>query len=220
MRFLAALFLLRTMSSLAEESSAAVDLSGDGGVVRTATLRAGAGPTPRPGQIALLTYVGRLDGGATVDEATAQRLTVGGEGNVRGLDVAAASMAAGERAAFTVRHDYAYGAVGLGDRIPPHAQLFYEIELAAVEDAAAAVAADDVLALPAAEDAATRVEVGGAPVKLDHLGPVVVNTDGTLSRITNWVDMTEAERARTTKIITKRNEKRLKALRSREEGDL
>ncbi|KAF9234596.1 hypothetical protein BU15DRAFT_8782, partial [Melanogaster broomeanus] len=42
-------------------------------------------------------------------------------------------------------------------------------------------------------------------VKLDNLGPMVVNSDGTLSRIANWESMTEAERDRTMRVITTRN---------------
>lgn len=42
-------------------------------------------------------------------------------------------------------------------------------------------------------------------VKLDQLGPMVVNSNGTLSRISNWADMDEAERARTLRILGKRN---------------
>jgi hypothetical protein len=35
----------------------------------------------------------------------------------------------------------------------------------------------------------------GLGVRLDHLGPMVVNRDGTLSRIANWKHMTEMERS-------------------------
>ena len=55
---------------------------------------------------------------------------------------------------------------------------------------------------------------------MDHLGPMVVNTDGTLSRITNWGNMAEIERINTLRIITKRNKERLEALRrARGEGE-
>ena len=30
------------------------------------------------------------------------------------------------------------------------------------------------------------IEVGGGQVELDELGPIVVNSDGSLSRISNW----------------------------------
>ncbi|KAF8841042.1 hypothetical protein BDN67DRAFT_576200 [Paxillus ammoniavirescens] len=49
----------------------------------------------------------------------------------------------------------------------------------------------------------------GAEVKLDNLGPMVVNSDGTLSRIANWENMTEGEKERTTRVVAARNRLRL-----------
>lgn len=46
---------------------------------------------------------------------------------------------------------------------------------------------------------------------------MVVGVDGTLSRISNWGEMTEGERESTLKLIRRRNQSRLKAL-GREEG--
>ncbi|KAH7922521.1 hypothetical protein BV22DRAFT_1131377 [Leucogyrophana mollusca] len=46
-------------------------------------------------------------------------------------------------------------------------------------------------------------------LKLDGLGPMVVNSDGTLSRIANWESMTEAERDRTMRVLAARNKIRL-----------
>eukprot|EP00049_Salpingoeca_infusionum_P010554 m.182669 g.182669 ORF g.182669 m.182669 type:complete len:90 (+) comp14673_c1_seq1:142-411(+) len=54
----------------------------------------------------------------------------------------------------------------------------------------------------------TTVEVDGEPVKMDALGPVVINTDGTISRIENWHDMSPLEQERTLRLIGKRNRKR------------
>lgn len=51
-------------------------------------------------------------------------------------------------------------------------------------------------------------------MKLDHLGPLVVNQDGTLSRIANWSEMTEGERDNTLRVLGKRNQARLRALQS------
>lgn len=64
--------------------------------------------------------------------------------------------------------------------------------------------------------AARQLEVGGEGLKLDHLGPLVVHQDGTMSRIGNWGEMSEFERENTLRIIGKRNQQRLKKLR--EEG--
>lgn len=61
---------------------------------------------------------------------------------------------------------------------------------------------------------------GGSTVSLDHLGPMVVNVDGTLSRIGNWEQMTEIERKNTLRILGKRNKQRLEALKAaRGEGE-
>ncbi|KAF1361220.1 hypothetical protein EJ07DRAFT_70049, partial [Lizonia empirigonia] len=50
-------------------------------------------------------------------------------------------------------------------------------------------------------------------VRLDHLGPLVVNKDGSLSRIANWDTMAEIERANTLRVLGKRNQLRLGGLR-------
>ncbi|KUJ08677.1 uncharacterized protein LY89DRAFT_564959, partial [Mollisia scopiformis] len=71
------------------------------------------------------------------------------------------------------------------------------------------------LALPEApHNAATQLDMssGSTTVKLDHLGPVVVNVDGTMSRISNWDKMADIEKQNTLRIISKRNEQRLEAL--------
>ncbi|KAJ5812409.1 hypothetical protein N7474_008710 [Penicillium riverlandense] len=58
----------------------------------------------------------------------------------------------------------------------------------------------------------------GSTVTLDHLGPMVVNTDGTLSRISNWEHMTEIEKKNTMRILGKRNKQRLEAVKAAEQG--
>jgi len=56
----------------------------------------------------------------------------------------------------------------------------------------------------------------GSTVRLDSLGPMVVNVDGTLSRISNWDGMTEIEQKNTLRVLGKRNSQRLEALKARE----
>lgn len=58
---------------------------------------------------------------------------------------------------------------------------------------------------------------GEATVKMDALGPLVVNQDGTLSRIDNWGQMTELEKKNTLRILGKRNLARQEALKAKEE---
>ena len=78
-----------------------------------------------------------------------------------------------------------------------------------------------MLALPAPEDVTNLITLDvstGQAVVLDALGPVVVNTDGTLARITNWDRMDDSEREVAKRRIAKRNVERLKAFHAR--GDL
>ncbi|KAJ5403797.1 hypothetical protein N7509_003668 [Penicillium cosmopolitanum] len=60
-----------------------------------------------------------------------------------------------------------------------------------------------------------RLDLGAdGGVSLDHLGPMVVNVDGTLSRISNWDKMTEMEQKSTLRVLGKRNKQRLEALKA------
>ncbi|KAI4866542.1 hypothetical protein F4820DRAFT_245584 [Hypoxylon rubiginosum] len=65
----------------------------------------------------------------------------------------------------------------------------------------------------------TQIPVGGDGVKLDHLGPLVVNENGTMSRIANWAEMAEIERQNTLRILGKRNRLRLDALKAKAQKD-
>ncbi|KAF5023437.1 hypothetical protein F66182_4482 [Fusarium sp. NRRL 66182] len=60
----------------------------------------------------------------------------------------------------------------------------------------------------------TELRVGES-VRLDAMGPLVVNTDGTMGRIGNWAGMTEGEREQTLKLLGTRNKQRLDALKAK-----
>lgn len=64
----------------------------------------------------------------------------------------------------------------------------------------------------AQESSATVLEVDGAKVLLDKLGPVVVNSDGTISRIANWHELSVHEQKTTLRRIGQRNQERRAAL--------
>jgi hypothetical protein len=73
-------------------------------------------------------------------------------------------------------------------------------------------------------DAQTNAEVSLADAtvednvaKLDFLGPIIVNTDGTLSRIPNWSSLTPNEQTNTMRLIAKRNRTRINILKQEEE---
>ena len=206
-----------------EGGGAAEDVSGDGGVIK-AVVRPGAGATPPAGSRLSVRYTGSLQSGVVFDrcDAAAPFTFVLGKGQViRGWDLALATMRVGEVAQLEVRHDHGYGESGLPPKIPAHALLLFEIELLAVDDANAAAEPEPAGALAIADAPAGggggeggqqphTLVVGGDPVQLDSLGPIVVNTDGSLSRITNWAEMTEAEQKKTLRVVAKRNKARLR----------
>ncbi|KAG4305957.1 hypothetical protein PORY_000867 [Pneumocystis oryctolagi] len=100
----------------------------------------------------------------------------------------------------------------------------------AVADAADAVAdgtdgAPPALRLLAARPARPALPAGGADatdgasaaangpaLRLDQLGPMVVNRDGTLARIENWAALTEQEKRRIERVLVQRNRQRLARL--------
>ncbi|KAM0200151.1 hypothetical protein ACHAPA_010355 [Fusarium lateritium] len=63
-------------------------------------------------------------------------------------------------------------------------------------------------------DGVTSLRVGES-VRLDAMGPLVVNTDGTMGRIGNWTGMTEGEKAQTLKLLGRRNKQRLDAIKAK-----
>ena len=62
-------------------------------------------------------------------------------------------------------------------------------------------------------DAARRIAFGER-VALDHLGPVIVNADCSVRRITNWAGLSERERRGTSARVAARNAERLERCRA------
>eukprot|EP01032_Pedospumella_encystans_P022892 gene22892-25928_t len=58
-----------------------------------------------------------------------------------------------------------------------------------------------------------QLEVNGDSIAMTELGPIIVNADGTLRRIENWSKLTKQEQANTMRVVTRRNKKRLEALK-------
>jgi len=58
----------------------------------------------------------------------------------------------------------------------------------------------------------------GETVKLETMGPIIINSDGTTRKIENWEAMTEAEQKKTRERISKRNAERLEKLRKQQQG--
>jgi len=212
-----------------------LDVSGDGGVLKR-TLRAGGGVgLPVVGQGAAVQarvrYAGRLESGDVFDNRSLATFTVGEGHLVKGWDMVVATMREGEEAEITIRADYAYGVAGLPPRIPPHATLTFVVELLdfeLIEREAGEQTEAQPPALPSTADGSETkgesqgrtIMVGSTPIKVDALGPVIVNEDGTLRRIANWNDLTEAERQVAVRRIAARNQARLAHLRDEKHAEL
>lgn len=73
--------------------------------------------------------------------------------------------------------------------------------------------------LPPASEETHKVDLSTGSGDLSFaLGPLVINKDGSTSRITNWQDMTPAEKEATLRTITARNRRRLKTLKDAASG--
>ncbi len=77
----------------------------------------------------------------------------------------------------------------------------------------------EILALPAPNeiqkegDSAMQLTLGQRVSLEEELGPLVVNPDGTVARISNWKQMTERERSNVLRVLGKRNKERLDVLK-------
>jgi len=126
------------MAAPAEAS--AVDLIGDGGVVKT-VLQTGAGIRPPRGATVEVHYEGQLvETGAVFDSSRARgktfRFTLGEGKVIGGWEVGVSSMQVGEVAEIECSPQYAYGVKGIPPMIPPAATLKFEVELLAIEQKA------------------------------------------------------------------------------------
>jgi hypothetical protein len=84
---------------------------------------------------------------------------------------------------------------------------------------ACASASPPLLALPAPNEiqaegeSAVQLTVGQRVSLEEELGPLVVNSDGTVARISNWKQLSTQERANVLRVLGKRNKERLEALK-------
>lgn len=116
----------------------AIDLSGDGGVVKTIVRRAKSDAIAPTESLPLVDvhYEGTLAETGEVFDTTHEDNTVFsfeiGKGSViKAWDIALRTMKVGEVAKITCKPDYAYGSAGSPPDIPPNATLIFEVELVA-----------------------------------------------------------------------------------------
>ncbi len=102
-------------------------------------IREGNGDIAESGQRVAVHYEGRLTDD-TVFDASRRRgqpftFTVGAGQVIQGWEQGVAGMRVGEMRRLTIPSELGYGASGVGDVIPPHASLLFDIELMAVNAA-------------------------------------------------------------------------------------
>jgi hypothetical protein len=75
----------------------------------------------------------------------------------------------------------------------------------------------ELLQLPPSDPNNSNVQTlqFGQAMKLDHLGPIIINTDGTTRRIDNWDTLSEREKETTWRRIKKRNAERREMLEAK-----
>lgn len=120
-------------------SSTNIDLSGDGGVLKTIINPSTSDEIPKNGQEISMLYTGRLKQDQSVFDSNQNRESpfkfVLGSGQViKGWEIAAATMRKGEKSTITLSPEYAYGKSGAGDKIPPDSTLEFDIELVDFQD--------------------------------------------------------------------------------------
>jgi peptidylprolyl isomerase len=96
----------------------------------------GKGPMPKPGQTAVVSYVGTFPDGKVFDSTAAgQTFTfhVGAHDVIRCWDEGVATMHVGGKRKLVCPPDLAYGAKGASNVIPPNATLDFEVTLLKVE---------------------------------------------------------------------------------------
>eukprot|EP01066_Platyproteum_vivax_P003424 Platyproteum_vivax@DN14343_c0_g1_i1.p1 len=115
-----------------ENQSAAIDVSGDGGVLKE-LITSGEGETPQDGFDVTVHYTGTLEDGTKFDSSRDRdspfKFQLGVGQVIKGWDVGVKSMQKNERAKFTIKSDYGYGSSGAGPTIPPNATLIFDVEL-------------------------------------------------------------------------------------------
>jgi len=128
-------------------SSVAVDITDDGGVLKT-VLKKGSGAVPTRGCTVEVHYDGTLAAtGAAFDSSRERGKTFKFELGLRqviaGWDVCLASMQVGELAKLSCKPQYAYGPEGSPPAIPPSATLDFEVELISFREPVEKVEARD-----------------------------------------------------------------------------
>jgi FKBP-type peptidyl-prolyl cis-trans isomerase len=101
-----------------------------------ADLEVGMGPAVRKGDLVEVHYLGWLPDGTVFDSSRARnqtfRFQVGRRQVVKGWDEGVVGMQVGGKRRLLLPPELGYGKRGAGEKIPPDASLFFEIELVGI----------------------------------------------------------------------------------------
>jgi peptidylprolyl isomerase len=92
----------------------------------------GVGATPQQGDFVKIRYVGKLLSGKIFDESPKKEpyaFQMGKQQVIQGWEIALSKLRVGAKVTIYVPAKLAYGAMGIGDVIPPNTSLTYDIEL-------------------------------------------------------------------------------------------
>jgi peptidylprolyl isomerase len=127
----------------ASEPAAAAPAASSAHVVTTASglkyedLRLGTGPSPNPGQIAVVHYTGWLTNGtkfdSSLDRGQPFEFPIGQGRVIKGWDEGVATMKVGGKRKLMIPPALGYGSSGAGNVIPPNSELIFEVELLGVK---------------------------------------------------------------------------------------
>jgi FK506-binding protein 4/5 len=125
------------MSTESKEEQS-VDLTGDGGVVKTILEHGYGDETPPSGADVKVHYTGTLLDGTQFDSSRDRnepfKFKLGAGQVIKGWDKAVATMKRGERARVTISSEYGYGKAGSPPKIPGDSTLVFDIELISWKD--------------------------------------------------------------------------------------
>jgi FKBP-type peptidyl-prolyl cis-trans isomerase len=122
----------RIGKSAEAKGNEAIDITGDGGLMKKITVDGKAGEEVPSNVQAVVHYTGRLLDGTVFDSSVKRgqpfTFNLGRREVILGWDKGVATMKKGEKCILTCKPDYAYGSRGTGP-IPGNATLEFEVEL-------------------------------------------------------------------------------------------
>lgn len=128
----------KSLAQDADDRGRALDVTGDGGVIKRLLEVGGAGVSIDTGSTLAVHYKGMLDDGTVFDSTEGREpfeFELGAGAVIKGWEAGVASMRPGEKAEFVIKPSYAYGRRGMPPAIPSNATLTFVIEVVGVEEA-------------------------------------------------------------------------------------